>query len=364
MRHTLLPYYSAFTSPERRGRVLEAMLRAGSRPHIILGKRSGWLEKRTHLKFCPDCVSDMRARDQELHWLRIHQLPVVLACPKHTTWLRRGPRIDRGYIYIRATDELCRPDAPACLPDEGADTRQAFVEIARLARDMLHGTHFKGGHHISSDFGQAFRALGYRRGASDRVDFLSLAPAARQILAPLAVAFPRILDENRTKPVWLDHLVDGRTAEQADSVLMGLYVLRHLKPGPYKDDPFGQPPWPCLNPLAGHRAQHVVHRIQKQHRLPDGGRRARFHCSCGCSYARTRRPDGSLTDGQIYRIGPLLGPFVEAAIESGLTLTAASRRLGVEPKTLRTLARREGLDPPWAKRAHRSEGIALNGTSS
>ena len=200
----------------------------------------------------------------------------------------------------------------------------------------------------ATDFGHAFWQLGYRRG--QKVSFVSLAPSARDVLEVVEEAFPSLLDRGRAKPVWLDHLVDGRTAQQADSVIMARYLLRHLPKGPIEDDPFGQAPWPCFNPLSEHHGQRVVYRRDRLRLLADGLRRARFYCDCGYSYTYAEKKGGTLKSTTL-RAGPLLATFVQKAALDKLSITAAAKRVGIDPKTLYRLGVREGIDMPWKRPA-------------
>jgi hypothetical protein len=287
----------------------------------------------------------MKERSEELHWLRIHQLPVVLTCPTHRTHLQRGPTVGQDWLYLRATEENCPPNAPLHhVPQSPAETT-ALLEIATLARNILEGSPNSEAHESTHHFGEAFRRLGYRR--ANGVDFVSLVPAAQNVLGAVEKAFPAVLDRSRAKPVWLDHLVDGRTAQQADTVLMGKYLLRHLPLGPVHDELFGPAPWKCFNPLAGHKGKRVVRRQDTLRHLQDGSWRARFYCSCGYSYVRTRQPDGTLRRSKTLKIGPLLVAFIQNSASQNRSLYTAAKQIGIAPVTLYSLGLREGISMPW-----------------
>ena len=350
-KHTLLPYYVAFARVHRKHAMLCGALGQGGRPNDNAGRRSGWLVRQKCFRYCEECVSEMSQRGQELHWIRQHQLALVTTCPRHGHLLLKGPSIGKRYYYIRATPENCRHDGEAIIEARDEVELEALREISRIAAQVLESaTNGSIGDDAAGDlvsgraFGAKLREMGYSRG--QRLDMGAVGQNVRRILQLLTLTFPLIAEGASAAPVWFDHLIDGRTGEQTDSIVMGNYVLRRLVRRTSMVDVIGPAPWPCENVLASHHHQQVVNRFEGPWRASQGESRMRFYCDCGHVYTRALRADGSVTAPTTVRMGPLLRKFVEHAVSKGWSPTRMARDLGIRRKTLRNLCARESWDPP------------------
>lgn len=123
--------------------------------------------------------------------------------------------------------------------------------------------------------------------------------------------------------------------------------------------PFGEGPWPCLNPTAEHFREPVIPEYKLSSRLRDGSPTANFSCGCGFSYARSD-PDSSPKDK--FRIGRIIsfGPVWEAKLkqlwkDSSLSLCEVGRQLGVDTLTVRRHAAR--LNLPTSRPAGKSKPL-------
>jgi hypothetical protein len=111
--------------------------------------------------------------------------------------------------------------------------------------------------------------------------------------------------------------------------------------------PFGEGPWPCLNPAADHYEQPVIMECQLGDRLRYGKPTGKFSCECGFAYARTG-PDSSPEDK--LRVGKIIsfGQVWETKLkhlwqDSSLSTSEVAKRLGVDPLTVRRHATRLNL---------------------
>jgi hypothetical protein len=123
-----------------------------------------------------------------------------------------------------------------------------------------------------------------------------------------------------------------------------------LLQSPLEAQPFGQAPWPCLNPVSDHYQQPTIESCQitpELHGKPCGT----FRCPrCEFSYLR-RGPDRSPADR--FRIGQYLspGPVWEAKLkvlwaDPTVSQVEAARQLGVDRSTLARQAVRLSLPFP------------------
>jgi hypothetical protein len=157
---------------------------------------------------------------------------------------------------------------------------------------------------------------------------------------------------NHIKSNWLLRLV--RPPKHAQHPLYHLLLIQflgctaeeffHL---PEELSPFGEGPWPCLNPAATHYRLPVILECQPGDRLRYGKPTAKFSCECGFAYVRTG-PDSSLEDR--FRVGRIIssGQAWEAKLkrlwrDSSLSISEIARRLGVDPLTVRRHAARMEL---------------------
>jgi hypothetical protein len=157
---------------------------------------------------------------------------------------------------------------------------------------------------------------------------------------------------NHVKSNWLLRLV--RPPKHAQHPLYHLLLIQflgctaeeffHL---PKQLSPFGEGPWPCLNPAATHYRRPVILECQPGDRLRHGKPTAKFSCECGFAYVRTG-PD-SLPEDR-FRVGRIIsfGQAWEAKLrqlwrDSSLSISEIARRLGVDPLTVRRHAARMEL---------------------
>lgn len=136
-RHTSIPYCTAYLEPAAFERALRYVRSAagtglGAFVQNATTGRGVW-------RFCAGCVSDDLHQFGESYWRRMHNLPGVVICPVHGT-------------YLRGTDTPIRMSSgvPLHLPsDHGAKSARvlgvgkpsaALAEIARISNAVLQST--------------------------------------------------------------------------------------------------------------------------------------------------------------------------------------------------------------------------------
>jgi hypothetical protein len=115
--------------------------------------------------------------------------------------------------------------------------------------------------------------------------------------------------------------------------------------------PFGDSPWPCLNPICEYFRQPCIQEYQIKHDKLHGGRlTGTFCCSCGFTYSRMG-PDKSREDR--FKVGKIkaFGHKWEAALkevweDSTFSLQAMAVRLRVDIQTVKRQAVRLNLSFP------------------
>lgn len=120
---------------------------------------------------------------------------------------------------------------------------------------------------------------------------------------------------------------------------------------PTEDKPFGDGPWPCLNPACVHYLEpEVKHHNVTYSSYVSGKPIGTFSCECGFIYSRTG-PDTSAEDrwkrGRIDAFGPVWEKKLgQLWTNEMLSLRAIARELGVDPLTIKRQAARMELSFP------------------
>jgi hypothetical protein len=156
------------------------------------------------------------------------------------------------------------------------------------------------------------------------------------------------IDEN-----WLVRLV--RKPDNAQHPLHHLLLMHFLGHSvetffdvPSTRRPFGDGPWPCLNPASNHYQQYQIQQCQVDysphvHSRPVGT----FSCACGFTYVRTG-PDASPEDCYKFSKVKSFGFVWEERLrllwgDKTVSLRGIARQLGVDPLTVKRHAMRIGL---------------------
>ncbi len=137
-RHTLLPYYQPFLSPQQVADAHALMEGNGMGLMLRLGLTASRLEFASRVRFCPACIYDDTASVGAAYWHRIHQLPGVLLCPHHDTVLRI---LDHRWLS-RTSRRLHLPDSDevqdhSLLLDIPMSLQPALCEVARRSLHVL-----------------------------------------------------------------------------------------------------------------------------------------------------------------------------------------------------------------------------------
>lgn len=79
IKNTLFPYYSRFSSFEKKTAMLEQLCRGET---IVITSIRKFTAKSVP-KYCPQCVVEDRSAYGEAYWHIDHQIPLMAICPEH-----------------------------------------------------------------------------------------------------------------------------------------------------------------------------------------------------------------------------------------------------------------------------------------
>jgi len=86
--HTLLGAYAPFIPSQRLAQIENDLAgNGGGAVHLRAGIMASRVQPPSHLRFCPQCAAEERAKTGEAYWHRLHQLACVFICPVHRVFL-------------------------------------------------------------------------------------------------------------------------------------------------------------------------------------------------------------------------------------------------------------------------------------
>ena len=324
--HTLFPFYGPFL-PQERYRRLREQMRTGNGQAIHM--RAGIIGSDTlppqWLRYCPQCVEQDRTSFGECYWHRLHQAPGVEICPIHKAFLENSTVQARNSF---ATNEFVSAER-ALKPAErrSAESSPFFKTLMDIADDVHYLLMRPRTPPMAHFFGEQYRTLlalhGFMtpRGFVRVVDLLTtfVSYYSAELLALLHCE----MTQSRLDSTWLAML-----AHQSKSVqhpLRHILAIRflgstveeffHQHTMPYK--PFGNGPWPCLNPVCEHYYQRCISTYHTSEHTQKGRPLGKFACDCGYTYCRSG-PDHLAED--VFRKDRVLayGPLWKAKLRETL----------------------------------------------
>jgi hypothetical protein len=353
-QHTLLPFYSAFIPPERVKQIRKNMGgSSGPAAHMSAGVMASRIPTLDFMRYCSVCIKEDEKKFREAFWHRLHQLPGVEVCPSHQVFLENstvGFRQGRKLTQFIPAEQATRATPVRHVDIENRDHR-ALLQLARDAEWLLE--HPSPGTNLKSLYTHYLpmlveRGLAIYTGSIHVKKLLNEFSSyhSSELLGRLNC---ELRGSNIEKSNWLLRLV--RASKHAQHPLYHLLLTQFL--GCTIEEffqlrrelaPFGEGPWPCLNPAAVHYRQPVIMECELGDRLRYGKPTGKFSCECGFAYARTG-PDSSPEDrfriGRIISFGQTWEDMLKRLWQVPLlSISEIGRRLGVNQLTIRRHAAR------------------------
>jgi hypothetical protein len=375
--HTLLPYYAPFLPTERVKRLREEMRSSkGSGVHSIFGIASGKIRAPDWLRFCYLCVLNDRNKFGECYWHRLHQIPSVLVCPIHNTFLENGSVRLRNRIntsaYVSAEQSISVRQP--CYLDSTNSEHQILLNIALntswlLAQPQLQTDYS----YLYSYYLTSFIEQGFGFGFG-KISLIKLIQAlrdkySRSLLSSLQCDFDEHKKFNWPSNI-LTRLNQGRGDPPIRHILL-IQLLGHTANSFFSrfaegtllrtaiSKPFGDGPWPCLNQICPNYNQAIIKTCQvRSGRPPNTRPSGTFSCShCGFIYFRKALNKATPNNSRSHRVKSY-GPLWESALrklwrDSSKSIKELSDTLGSSYHVIRDMAIRLGLPFPRVGLGHR-----------
>lgn len=360
-KHTLFPFYTAFLPPKRSEWVRNAMLRSNAKG--IYGKTgimASTIVSNRYFKFCPVCHQEDMEQYGELYWHRVHQIPGVLVCPKHKVMLHDSELPVRGHNkhqYCIADEENCQPKGET--PTYSNDTMVHLIRLAKDAEILLNNTFDRRpADWFHRQYVEVLTEKGFatingnvlqKKLVKAFVDFYG-----EEFLSLVQSKVDMDSDNN-----WLADMVRNRnrTIHPIRHLLLARFLGISISDLFYKHfrfKPFGDGPWPCLNPVADHYLKPVVKKLKITYSNDTKKPVGTFFCSCGFIYSRTgpdADEDARYKAGRIKEFGHVWEAKLKELMEKKLSLRQTAKLMRADPKTIKKYAEELGLKTYWKERS-------------
>lgn len=362
--HTLYPFYSAFLPSEHAAQVKESMIGDnGCSIYNRIGLMASSVKLNEYFKFCPKCADDEMYNLGELFWHRIHQIPGVLVCPEHNTPLYDSQVPVRG--YNKHDYRLAAPESCKIGPLDFDYTDKIIEKAINITEDIIlllsNKMEIKSLDWFKEQYQSRLKELGFAN-VNGRI-------RQKELIGSFLEFYGRGLLEIMQSDIdnynsnWLNDMLrrNNRTSHPIRHLLLIQFLGISIsdlfnKKITYK--PFGEKPWPCLNPAASHYMSHIVTDMELKYGTDSKSPLGIFRCDCGFVYLRTG-PDHEDKDRykktKIKQFGMVWEAELKQLTKQKLSLRETARQLGVDAATVKKYAKKLGLKTYWLKRSEEED---------
>lgn len=357
-QNTLAPFYTPFI-PKERIQFLEDDMHGNTASSIRarLGITAGGIHLPERLRYCPTCVTEDRKSWSETYWHRIHQLTGIQVCPLHAIFLENSDiswRERNNGRRFHSAEQAIRITRPREL-DFSNPEHSILLKIAKAAAWIISWHAPKPGidvlrnryHNMLLERGYAYYN-GRLRTTKLIKDFINFYTQEflQRFQSPLLI-----------EQCWLIRILLKNKANIAQHPFRHLLLMLFLECTPeeiftaFKEyKPFGDGPWPCLNPVGQHFEKLTVltcRTMDSHNSNTDSRPIGIFTCECGFIYTRIGPELEEEDRYNIYGV-PSYGHTWEAALREKWenptnTLKDIAKSLGVAEDTAKRHAIRLGL---------------------
>lgn len=367
-KHTLFPFYSPFL-PRERARLIREAMRSDDCARVATQLRKTISGSKTiYLRFCPECVKEDRTDYGETYWHRLHQLHGVDVCTRHNVFLEDSDATWQNYSNAREAKaaELFVYATPSRKVDKSNRIDLIHIRIGTAASFFLDNVRDS----VDCDLlSRRYKDLLLRQGLA----YYNGQVRTTKLITMIKEYYPaEILSkfgcDINTERSWVNRLLSERQRKDVQHPICHILLLVCLNHTAeeildhFTDfKPFGEGPWPCLNPAMDHykKPQVLSCKITPGAKKDRGKPRGIFSCSCGFTYARVG-PDTKESDRFTYSIVQAYGDSWESLLrelwnDMSLTIYTVAHRLGVSITTLKRRVVVHGLRFPRSIKGSRNK---------
>lgn len=306
--HTLLPYFQPFISQELDERLISQMTLGMNSVSVTLGLAASTVKETKNFRFCNKCFVEETAMYGEAYWHRSHQLPGIIICHKHKEGLMESRIPYRNktnrHNFIPLNEQAVIYGEEIMFPEYLLNPLDFLSEQSYR---LLNDENLLTGVEKIRDF---YLGKLYQRGYITTLRRLRV----KELLPDFLNAFEKGLlnffesgiGENQMDNWFLKVLRKPRVSCHPLRHLLVLMFLEEVMPNNDNEvegiqQPFGSPPWPCLNKISNHYKNLTINHCEvttdSKSRKPVGTFTCHF---CNFTYSR-KGPD--LLKQDRYKIG-------------------------------------------------------------
>lgn len=361
--HTLYPFYAAFLPSERAAKIKESMIGDnGGSIYNRIGQMASSVKFNQYFKFCPQCADEEMYNLGELYWHRIHQIPGVLVCPEHKTPLYDSQVPVRGYNkhdYRLAAPETCKIST-----SEITYTDKIMEKAINITEDikflLSNNMANKPLEWYKEQYLSRLKEMGFAN-VNGRVRTKELLRSLLDFYGPELLE--KMQSEINNNSNWLNDILrrSNRTTHPIRHLLFTRFLgitISDLFNKKIEYKPFGEEPWPCLNPVSSHYLKPVINDVELKYGADSKRPIGIFRCDCGFIYLRTGPDQGEKDRYNITKIkqfGPVWEVKLKQLTRQRLSLRETARQLGVDPATVKKYAKKLSLKTYWITRSEEED---------
>ncbi|MBL7832315.1 MAG: TniQ family protein [Cyclobacteriaceae bacterium] len=334
-RYTLFPYYSNFITVEKQQKLFGLMKsNRGSTIHASIGINASLFRRSRFPKYCSECLIEDIKNVGEPYWHLAHQIPDILICPIHNTFLAQARPDLSGYSRFSFLNPKKYAQALTKLNE--------LNELKNLAGYQLE-IHFKNlpFELDKINYEEKSQQLNFYKKSS--LNFLKIVDAftsfhSKSLLNHLFPSFHSPGDYR-----WICDIIKRprHIFHPIRQILVRKFFesyehSQHLSPPEEKEK------YECINKAAEHYGQKVVDQISN-HIDPKTKRLiATLTCSCGMVYTQSTIKNALGEDVKFRRVkefGVVWMSRLDSELQSGKSFRQIARELGTDAKTVSVLKR-------------------------
>ncbi|HDR2308660.1 TPA: TniQ family protein [Staphylococcus aureus] len=355
--HTIYPYYASFLSKQRQMEILEDVKNNGQALYTRLGIVAGGICRKDGLYYCDMCAKSDSDKYREPYIHREHQLQGISYCAHHEIPLREYPVTGDSRIeYIRF--ELRYMNLSDLYEVEPYE--EIVIQLAKQAYKLLKIPL----HSLTKvEIDSMYKALLRKKNlitAANRVRQQDLYQMIKIDLSEEHLTYYESNFNEENEYNWVKVLT--RNSTRHVNPLRHLLILLYLKQDVgdliVDNGPFRKGPYPCLNRAAKHYKKLVIPSVKVTRDFKTKAPIGTFCCSCGFVYAR-KGPDNNVEDqyriGRIKAFGHVWRKLLKKLLNTGMSIRAIAKELGVDPKTVKKYAEEPTLKEAKAIKPDRLE---------
>lgn len=306
-KNTMAPLYLPFLDSSRQEYLLKQMCSDdGKGIFMKIGAMASSISTEKFLKYCPLCINEDVISGRYPYWRRSHNVDGVTVCYKHGVLLRTHCPLCGTPIGVRQKNNLV-PLSCLCLQghdltiycEENRPVHQTFHQSLAQCINTVLNTYYK---NISiSDIDNKYNILLENRGFVTHKGNIRRTQLKEEFLLFYPVEFLKSLNldfNSCDEYTWIEEMLRKRLAARhpVKHILLLNFlhgssdIKNHLLLVDKAPLPFGNPPWPCLNPVADHYMQNIISDCKVTYNWHTKSPVGTFICNCGFVYTR-KGPD-------------------------------------------------------------------------